>query len=256
MDILVCVKQVLEPEVKLRLAPSGAALELDDHAERRVSELDLYAVELALRLREAAGGGTIAIASVGPPPAAVAIRRAMGMGAEHGIHVATEPDDDLDAFAVAHCLASVARARSCDLLLAGVQSDDLMQGVVGPTVAALLGLPCATNVVEATWRDGAIEVVRELEAGRRERLAMTLPGALTVQSNPLRPRYPTLSNMLRANRCELKTIPAASLGVPPRRAHTAQLSVPKPTRACEMLTGSPEDKARRLRQMLAERGLL
>jgi len=254
MNILVCVKQVVALEVRLRIAASETTLAIDEQTEYRPNEFDLYAVEAALRLREAAGGN-VDIATVGPPRAAVAVRRALGMGADRGVHIVTRTDN-LDAFATAHCLAAYARDRRYELILAGVQSEDAMQGAVGPMIAAMLGLPCATGVVENALVGGEIEAVRDVEGGRRERLALSLPAVLTIQTGAESPRYPSLSHMLRANRAELETYPAESFAPPPRRQFAARLSYPCPTRACVMLDGSATDKARRLHQMLIERNVL
>jgi electron transfer flavoprotein beta subunit len=256
MNILVCVKQVVALEARLRIAEPETALAIDEQTEYRLNEFDLYAVEAALRLREAAGG-KVDIASVGPPRAAVAVRRAMGMGADRGIHLVTRNNDDLDPFVTAHCLAAYARERRYDLILAGFQSEDAMQGAVGPMIAAILGRPCATGAVEtALARKDEIEAVRDLEGGRRERIALLLPAVLTIQTGTKQPRYPSLSHMLRANRAELETHAAESFAPPPRRQFVARLSYPRPTRACVMLDGSAADKARRLHQMLIERNVL
>ncbi len=255
MDILVCVKQIVALETPLRLAASGAALAVDERTEYRLNEFDEYAVEAALRLRETAGEAHVEVVSLGPPRVIVAIRRALGMGADRGIHLVTSTADDLDPFAVAHAIAAYARTRRYDLILTGVQSEDAMQGAVGPLIAARLGRPCATGVLAMQLVGGEIEVVRELEAGRRERLALSLPAVLTMQTGPDQPRYPSLSNMLRANRSELETIAIETLDSPPARQVVTRLTYPLPTRECLMLEGSAADKARRLRRMLVERNV-
>jgi electron transfer flavoprotein beta subunit len=179
----------------------------------------------------------------------------MGMGADHGAHIVDDEVHD-DPFRVAYCLAAFAGPRGYDLILTGVQSDDAMQGAVGPMVAACLGRPCATNVVATEWGQSEVIAVRELESGRRERVALTLPAVLTIQSGPDAPRYPSLSNLLRANRTELETHVAAAFNPPVARQCVARLAYPQPSRACVMLEGTVVDKARRLRALLVERNVL
>ena len=108
---------------------------------------DEYAVEEAVRIRETIPDTSIEVLSVGPPRVSTVIRRALGMGAGHGIHIVTPEDGYLSPLVTASWIASFARNRSYDLILAGVMSEDDMQGQVGPMIAELLGMPCATSTI-------------------------------------------------------------------------------------------------------------
>ena len=257
MNILVCVKQVIDLDARLCIDDSGRALLINENTSYRMNEPDAYALEMALRLRDAAKGGVVHAISLGPARVEAVVRRAMGMGADSGAVILTRPGLDLDAFATAHCIASYAREKRFDLILAGVQSEDAMQGAVGPMIAALLGRPCATGVVTASRQGGAeIEAVREIEGGRRERLALALPAVLTIQTGPEKPRYPSLSNMLRANKAELESVGADSLDPPASRLEVVRMEYPRQIRAGRMLTGDTDSKARQLWRILGERNVL
>ncbi len=254
MRLLVCIKQIMELEANLRIALSNRILVTDDHTQYRISEFDTYAVEMALRMREAVGG-QVDVVSVGPVRVAAAVRRAMGMGADRGIHVLTA-DDCLDPNQIAFVLAKVAERGQYDLILAGVQSEDDRQGVVGPMIAAHLGYPYAIAVHEIRVLEREIEILRELDAGLGECLAVQLPAVVTVHSGADRPRYPSLSNMLRANRAELEVLDSASFNLPAVQQSVEQLSFPLPSRLCLELEGSAQEKAQRLRHILVERHVL
>jgi len=257
MNILVCIKQIIDPDAKLRIAESEQALVVDERTEYRVSEYDLYALEMALLLREALGEAKIDTVSVGPPRIGQALRRAMGMGADRGCRILSHEGADPDPFAIGRAIAGFARPRKYDLILAGVQSEDTMQGVVGPMIAAGLELPCATGVITVSpMKGGEIEASRELEGGRRERLAIQLPAVLTIQSGPTKPRYPSLSRMLQANRADLASFAIEDFGPAVERQTTICMTYPQPLRACRMLEGSPAEKAGKLRQILLERDVL
>jgi len=254
MRILVCVKQVLDPDAMPRLGADGRSLRIPDEAIYRLNRYDELAVEEALLIKEANPGTTVAAVSVGPARAVDVLRRAKGMGADRGFLLLAE--SPADPFAVAGRLAAFAKNDSYELILCGAVSEDEMQGVVGPVLAAVLSLPCATAIVAAQIdaANGAAEGERELEGGRRERLALPLPCLLTVQSGLNRPRYPAVSHLLRAHRV---TIPGWDVGrfAAPRQI-LARLTEPQRQRAGVVLDGTRAENAARLLALLQETGLL
>lgn len=258
MNLLVCVKQVPDSETPIEIDASAPWVMTGRGTEFRTNRYDEYAVEEAVRLKENFGGSSIDVLSVGPARSDAVIRRAIGMGADNGIHVMTPEDGFCDPFTIASWIAAVARGRAYDLILTGILSEDMMQGQVGPMVAELLSLPCATAVVGLTLSpDGhAIEVEREIEGGCRDLAALELPALITVQSGINRPRYPSLSNLLRANRLSIQTLEAVTLDAPGGRQIVKQVRLPRQTRAGMVLTGTPEEKADRLLQILHERSWL
>ena len=133
-----------------------------------------------------------------------------------------------------------------------------MQGQVGPMLAKQLDLPWATAVIaEKIASDKkTIRVEREIEGGRRERLELRLPAVLTIQSGINTPRYPSLSNLLRANRLKLERIFAIDLSTPASHENLVQIVYPLKSRAGMVLQGSKKDKATELVRILREKALL
>jgi electron transfer flavoprotein beta subunit len=254
MKILVCIKQLLAPESELIPNAEGSGVVPVATAERRISRYDACALEAALQLRERSGG-RIRVATVGPPEAAEALRRALGMGADEAVHVVAA-DEVNDPFLVAEALAST--AGDSDLVLAGVMSEDLMQGAVGPILAVRLNRPCATAAVAVSQApDGStLTVEEELEHGARSIVALDLPAVVTVQSGPWTPRYPSLSGLLKARRQDIQTLDLAVVAVPEPRQRTVGLTPPPPTRRGRILAGSAGDKAAQLAHLLRQQGFL
>lgn len=258
MNILVCVKQVLESlgvasvdryEEWLRSAPSSLF---------RMNRFDEYAVEEALRMKDFLPQARVTAITVGPPRCESVVRRSMGMGAEGGIHVLTEDEPFPSPFATASSIAELAGGQGYDLLFAGVMSEDGMSAQVGPMVAELLGIPCTTSVVCVRMMDDrrAVYVEREVERGFRDMLEISLPAMITVQSGINQPRYPSLSHMLRAGKALIETVSASSLQPVTPREIVVGTAPPQPRRDGRVLLGAAADKARMLIDVLRERSLL
>ncbi|MBA4397821.1 MAG: hypothetical protein C0394_10650 [Syntrophus sp. (in: bacteria)] len=263
MKILVCVKQVLDPESVIGISVSGKWIEAAPGALFRMNRYDEFALEEALRVREAFPKTRIDAVSAGPARAARTVRRALEMGADEGIHMVLDDDRCRMPYEIASLIGAYARGRQYDLILAGVMAEDDMQAQVGPMLAEILGYPWATAVmsIRLPHPSGEIQVERELEGGRREAFALTLPALLTVQSGINRPRYPALSHVLRARSQALITIDAAQASAaapfsfPAPREGIVNLEEPA-LKTGMILPGSPTEKAEKLLQMLQERALL
>jgi len=292
MKILVCVKQVLDGETPVRPDASGRWFEPVATPVWRMNDFDTFAVEEALRIRERVPDTTIDAISVGPERAAAVLTRALEMGADAGVHRVTAEEGRLSPGAVADRIAAWAGPRNYDLILTGAMSEDVMDAQVGPMLAALLGLPWATAAMRMDLSGRAIDaypppaagpdasgsadrrspppesppaacgaprsvyVERELEGGVREALVLGLPALVAVQSGINRPRYPSLSHVLRARKQPLITAPAATPGTADGWERVAGVYETPPSRTGIFLEGSPEDKARRLLELLEEKALL
>ena len=258
MNILVCVKQVIDPGAAIQIGPQDRWPQEQRTAAFCLSRFDEYAVEEAIRIKERLRSAAVDIVSVGPRRVLAAVKRAQGMGADHGIHIAWDAEGYISPFAIAEWIAALASRKAYDLILTGVMSDDAMQGQVGPTLAALLDWPWATSVVRQHITDDGsrVRVERETEAGRRDILELNLPAVLTIQSGINQPRYPKLSSMLRATREEAETYAAQSLGTPDSRQSLVRVAYPRKTRAGEVLQGDCEEKARKLLAILAQKGFI
>ena len=227
-------------------------------AKYRINRYDECAIEQALQIGESHPGTAIDVVSVGPDRAAGAVRRALGMGAHNGVHLRAQGGEQ-GPFAIAERIASYARTQEYDLILCGLVSEDLMQGLVGPLVAEHLSMPCATSVVSIRGiSPGSGKIVAEREMGGRLRqvLELDMPGVLTLQSGINEPRYPSLSNMMRAHRTELRTVDSASLAQPEPRQSTLRLEYPEKSRAGVVLEGSTQQKASQLLQILRQKAVI
>jgi electron transfer flavoprotein beta subunit len=129
---------------------------------------------------------------------------------------------------------------------------------VGQLVAALLDIPCATSVIceEMCLERGEILVEREIEGGRRQSLLLSLPAVLTIQSGINVPRYPSLSNVLRARSQPQEIIASQDFGISPEREDMTSLRHPDFPSPGMFIEGSPREKARTLLAILHEKSLL
>ncbi|MFO7962364.1 MAG: electron transfer flavoprotein subunit beta/FixA family protein [Desulfobacterales bacterium] len=258
MNILVCVKQVINLESDIRIDSNGTWIQMGPATDFAFNRFDEFAVEEAIEIKEAFPGTTIDILSVGPERAATVIKRLQGMGADHGIHILTGQEGYISPFVIAGWIAQVCRKKEYDLILAGVMSEDEMQGQVGPTIAAILDRPCATSVVHQSISSdvACVAVEREIENGLKDTLELTLPAVLTIQSGINEPRYPTLTHMLRAKKEKIEVIDAESLESVETRQRVKELAYPKKLRSGTVLKGDPKEKAVKLVSILHQRSII
>jgi electron transfer flavoprotein beta subunit len=258
MKILVCIKQVCESDSPIEIDEQAGWIRTDVINEYRMNRLDEFAVEEAVLLKETLPDTTIDAITVGPDRSAEVVKRAIGMGADHGVHIVADHESLLSPYAIASRIADYAGGKQYDLIFTGAISEDLMQGQVGPMIAACLSLPWATAVIrQKIAQDGkSIYIEREIEGGSRDTLQLEMPAVLTIQSGINTPRYPSLSNLLRANRQKLETIPAGDPAQPASREGIARVAYPGKSRSGTYLEGTQQEKATRLLDLLHERALL
>ncbi|MDY7002004.1 MAG: electron transfer flavoprotein beta subunit/FixA family protein, partial [Thermodesulfobacteriota bacterium] len=161
-------------------------------------------------------------------------------------------------FITAARIASYAQDKAYDLILTGVMAEDDMQGQVGPILAELLNLPWATSVILAQVRPnrGTVSVEREIEGGRRDMLSLELPALLTIQTGINKPRYPSLSNLLRAKKQKPETIDAAELNAVEGREELVRVGYPQKSRSGLVLSGGRQEKAAALFRILREKSFI
>ena len=256
MKILVCIKQVPDPEGIITIGESAGWINFE--GPYRMNRFDEFALEEALRIRGKFSVESIDALSVGPARIESTIRKAIEMGASRGIHILMEESVDISAFETASLIASHCRKKGYDLILAGVMAEDDMQSQVGPMIAEMLGYPSASSVIYEKIDPGkrTLFAEREIEAGRRECLEMKLPALLTIQSGINRPRYPALSNVLRARKQEIITIPSHTLQKPEKRERIVQLKYPEAPSKGIFLEGDEKEKAGSLIQILHEKSII
>jgi electron transfer flavoprotein beta subunit len=245
MKIAVAIKQVPLRDSPLRVNAAGTWID-DGNLGFEINEPDAYALEEALQLREEHGGEVIVI-SAGRARVSQTIREALAKGADRGIHVESNLAGN-DALGVATLLASALRAESPDLILTGLQSDDLGYGQTGVVLAELLGLPSSTIIMQVEIQSGKVRVKRELEDGWFQHIGMPLPAVLTIQSGLNKLRYATLMGIKKAKTKEIKVISAAE--VPPASAVIEKLYAPEKNKQGQIFDGDPKAAAAKLVEKL------
>ena len=263
MKILVCIKAVPEPEHAIcngNMFPevSGPEVIIDDHTELRMNRFDEFAVEEAVLIKEHFSGTIVDVITMGQEDAVKTIKRAIGMGADNGIHILSDYHSSCDAVAVSSCIAKMAQKKSYDLILCGIMSEDMMQFSVGPMIAQRLSLAWATSVIYTNIdpEHQKIRVERELEGGVKAVLDINLPVLLTIQSGINEPRYPSLSNLLRANKSLITEISAETLNQPESTCQTVGYAYPEKKRDGLIIEGTPREKAETLLRILKEKTLI
>ncbi len=249
MKIIVCLKQVPARDSLLRTGASGHWIDETDLAFE-INEPDAYALEAALQLKEK-HGGEVVVLTAGPPRAAQSIREALAKGADRAIHIEEENLGRWDTLGLAQLLARAVEAEKPDLILTGLQSDDLGYGQTGVVLAELLGLPHATIIMQVEKTGGGIRVKRELEEGWFENIEMPLPALLTIQSGITKLRYATLMGIKKAKTKELRRVTAAEVGATPTAAvEIARVYAPQKTKQTEILDGNAQQAAAKLVERL------
>ena len=249
MKIIVAIKQVAVRDSQLRIAASGQWIDEADLAYE-INEPDAYALEAGLQLKEAHGGEVVAL-SAGPPRVAQTIREALAKGADRAIHI-EEDFSSADPLATCRLLAAALKAETPDLVLTGLQSDDLGYGQTGPILAELLGVPHATIIMKVEKSDSGIRVKRELEDGWFQFVDMPLPALLSIQSGFSKLRYATLMGIKKAKTKEIRRVTAADLGAGAAAATIAfdRVYLPERTKRTQLFEGSPKQAAAQLVEKL------
>lgn len=257
MQILVCVKQVPIPENRFPPRPEPPGYP-EEGLSFRMNLYDEYALEEALCLQESMPDSSVTAVSVGPARVQSALRRALEMGANHAVHLLDDAAVTRDAFGIAVQLASWSRRGPFDLILTGVMAEDDQRCQTGPFLACLLGMPYATAVLEfrVDLESSSILAEREREGGFCETVVLPLPALLAVQSSMRQPRYPSLSNKLRARRQTIEIVEGKSEEATPRLLEIVQVAVPENIRSTVHLSGTAEEAAAKLVDVLARKQLL
>jgi len=266
MKILVCIKQISTSDI--RLNHSGQWITEGNSSSLAISRFDENAIEEAILIKEqlkedCSADVSVDVISAGPAGAAESIKRAMGMGADNGIHIITEDSGYVSAHVTASRIVAAIEP-FYNIILTGIMSEDLMQAQVGPMVAEQLKIPCVTSVVSTRVNGEMNEVTvqRELEGGIRQNLKVRLPALLTIQAGINQPRYPSLSNILRANRKEIDSFSLKELflnGTPSPASdplHLIRLEQPEKKREGRVLQGTTRDKATELMAILKQKGVI
>jgi electron transfer flavoprotein beta subunit len=177
------------------------------------------------------------------------LREALAKGADRAIHIEADDLGSRDTLGVAQILADAIKPESPDLILTGLQSDDLGLGQTGVVLAELLGIPHATIIMHVEPTGSGLKVKRELEDGWFQNVDMPLPALLTIQSGGNKLRYATLMGIKKAKTKEMKTVAASGAAGTPAVA-LERVYMPEKQKKTEMLTGTPAEVAQKIVEKL------
>lgn len=256
MNIVVCVKQIPNPELQFRVREDGKDV-VRDALTYQLNEPDEYALEEAVRIKEKYGGKVTAVCA-GPERVTEILRQSMAKGADAATRIGLPEGWEFDPSVVAKALATAIENMDYDLIFTGVQSEDFAHASSGPLVASQLRIPHASVVAKVELEDGKAKVFRELEGGLQEVLSLPLPALLTIQLGINEPRYASVAQILKATRQPIEEVALADLGMPEGELGTGvtvrRLFVPEQTKKAVMIEGTPEEVASRLLDVLREKG--
>jgi electron transfer flavoprotein beta subunit len=245
MKIVVAIKQVPSRDSQLKVNAAGTWIE-DADLSWEINEPDAYALEAGLQLKEKLTGEVV-ILCAGPDSAAQTIREALAKGADRAIHIETEKAGSSDPLILARMMAQALESEKPDLVLTGLQSDDLGYGQTGVILAEVMGLPHATIIMDIQAEGSTIKVKRELEDGWFQHVEIPLPALLTIQSGATRLRYATLMGIKKAKTKEVRRLSAAELGGKgPSSIRLDHIHTPEKSKRSQIFDGPPKEAAAKL----------
>ncbi len=261
MKVMVCLKQVPHQDARLDVRADGSWIQ-EDNIKFEINSYDTYALEEALRIKDAGGADVeVVVVTIGPDRATQALRTALGMGADRAVHVNDDATEGSDALGIAKLLAAVAADESPDVIFCGFMAEDGNFAAVPQMLAELVDMPSATGALSVT-QNGAMRVERELEGGAIEVVDLPRPCLVTVQSGANQVRYASLKGIMQAKKKPVDTKTAADLGVADQvgAAHAKvtvnKVYVPPKSDTAEIIEGGTDEIVGQLIGKIRELGLL
>ncbi|MGK5087947.1 electron transfer flavoprotein subunit beta/FixA family protein [Bdellovibrionota bacterium FG-2] len=252
MNIYVCLKQTPDTETKIKLTADSSGIDTAG-IKWIVSPYDELAIEEALRLKEKNPGSTVTAVSAGPARVVEAIRTALAMGADTGIHIEIPEmaDSNLTAKALAGALKKEAKV---DILFTGKEAIDDGAAQVSQLVAEYMGFPYVTSLVGAEYSATAVKAKREIEGGAFEMIEIQLPALFAAQKGLNEPRYASLPNIMKAKKKAVKALKLADVGCSDadQKLRFKNFQLPPPKQAGKKIAGDAATQAKELVRMLHE----
>ncbi|MDH6122231.1 electron transfer flavoprotein subunit beta/FixA family protein [Kitasatospora sp. GAS204B] len=210
LRIVVCVKYVPDATGDRRFADDTTTDR--DAVDGLLSELDEYGVEQALRIAEASGDAEVTVLTVGGDDARDALKKALSMGADKGVHV---NDDDIhgsDVIATSAILAKALEKTGYDLVVCGMASTDGTMGVLPALLAERLGLPQVTLLSEVAVEGGVVKGRRDGDSAT-EQVEAALPAVVSVTDQSGEARYPSFKGIMAAKKKPVEELDLDDLGI-------------------------------------------
>ena len=246
MKIISILKQVPDAEARIKAGSSGVEL---DGVTFVIDGMDEYGVEQALRLREGGQDAEIVALALGPQRFEEAIRTALAMGADRAIHI--ETDEALDPISQAKVIADIVKDEDADLVFVGGKEADWDSAALGPAVAEALSWPHSDWTTEMKVGDGSLSVTHDADEGS-ETLNLPLPAVVTTQQGLNEPRYPTLPNIMKAKRKELKKMTLEEAGGAAAKTQIIGEEIQTKERLNKVIGGDAAEAAKELARLLRE----
>ena len=248
MNSLVCIAYVPDTETRIKIGADGKSID-EGEVKWIVSPYDEYALEEAIKTKEAKGGA-VTVLSLGPERAKTGLRECLARGADDGIWIDAKDSGEIDALTVAREISAVVKAGSYDLVWFGQKGVGGDESLVGPMVAELSGLPQVGNIVTFQIGEGKVVCDREIEGGH-EHVESPTPCVVTAQKGLNEPRYASLKGIMAAKK---KPIQDRALSAPPAgTCRTLKLELPPPPKPCHFVDVSdPAAGAREMARLLRE----
>jgi electron transfer flavoprotein beta subunit len=250
MNIAVLVKYIPNPDgtpeigEDFRIKREGVEGGLDPGDE--------HGVEAALQL--AGDEGEVTVLTMGPEPAAAALRRALSMGGHKGVHVVDDALRGADALVTARVLAAALKRSEFDLIIAGVESTDGYTGTLPMAVAELLGVPSVTFTRRLEVKNGAVTAERQTETGY-DIVECPLPAVATVTAGANEPRYPTLKGIMQAKQKPMEKLSISDLGLSAQEVEASQEIIgmePVPAKEVGEIIEAGDEATARIVEFLAK----
>lgn len=259
MNILVCLKRVPDTAEAAVIPDSTGKDIVKDRLTFSINEADNYALEEALLLKEKFGG-TVTLLTVGPKPFEEVLRMGLAKGADAAIRLWDDKFLNSDYFTIAKALATAGKTLNYNLILTGCMATDDGYAAVGPTLAAILGIPQATYVNKIEIQDSKAKIRRELEGGLLEVKEINLPAVLAIQTGINTPRYPSILGIKRAAAKAIPVLDCTALKLTEAdfspRTILEKLFIPVVESKAEFIQGAPDEISTQLAKVFKEKGLL
>ncbi|UCG74168.1 MAG: electron transfer flavoprotein subunit beta/FixA family protein [Chromatiales bacterium] len=236
MKILVCLKRVVDYNVRIRVKPDGSGV-VTDGVKMSINPFDEIALEEALRIRERGDAEEVIALSIGPEDCQQQLRTGLAMGADRAILVTAEAA--VEPLAAARVMLKLIEREGTDLVILGKQAIDDDCNQTGQMLAALWNRPQATFASKLELADGRATVTREVDAGL-EVIDVELPAVITTDLRLNEPRYVKLPDIMKAKKKPLETLAIADLQVDVTPGVQVETYEPPPTRAKGIMVDSVE----------------
>jgi len=250
MEIYVLLKRTFDTEEAIQL--DGGRID-EDGAEFIINPYDEYAVEEAIRVRDAEGG-EVTVLTVGPEDADKELRTALAMGADKAVRISIEDDiEEADHFTISEVIAGYLKEQTVDLIIAGNVAIDGGSGQVAPRVAELLDIPYVTTITKLELNGTDAVITRDSE-GDTEVIKASLPLLVTAQQGLNEPRYPSLPGIMKAKKKPLEELELSDLDMDEDelapRIETVERFLPPAKAAGKILSGDMAAQAAELASLL------